>query len=725
MEKALISRRMFTRFLSVFCIFLAALLAISLPILSAGSRRVERQNLQLYQETIEHSQDHIDTQLGALFFQLEYFSISSSSFQKLCRRDMPLDYLLLGDTRKQLERLLLGYPYIRDVFLVTRADLILGRTQAVPNRLGLTDNFFKSTLVLDGVDSLDSLRALEGSARVLGASGKAYGSYEALMFTLPLHRSEDLYTLGQAYVLVDLQELLSDMAPPSFLREGAISISCKGEEIWRSGPEEIPHAAQFHAACSRLGLTFTFTVPGSLPRAGVQGILSTLWGLLATAFLGGLALTLFFALRTLHPMYRIAQSVQAIDPSLQARDEYEYVSKALERLSLTVRESREQLESQRSLLSQNMLERALLDGLDSSRARQDFHSLLPGFPARYQVVLLEIPLPDQANARMDVALSQRLLIDRLLSEQFDGPLYHLSITPNLIALILPEEAGGVPAMERFHGAFCEACQLPLNVFVGLPFEGAEVLAEAYASARQVQQMASAYIETRVWHSGNFPNRNAARGMDYSLLQSLYEAVSAGEREAAARCMSRLRMALTEETGAQPSARAYRRTLLHSILIRVKQEHFDELSHIQLLPPDLDQPLESYLNAIDGYVATLCSLREAASRQPVAFSAEIVRYVDANFTRPELYLKSVTEHFNLSEKALQLAVRDATGMSFAEYLETRRLEMACRLLLQTELSVAEVAEQSGFALYNTFYKSFKRHFDCSPNEYRQAGTENAR
>lgn len=129
--------------------------------------------------------------------------------------------------------------------------------------------------------------------------------------------------------------------------------------------------------------------------------------------------------------------------------------------------------------------------------------------------------------------------------------------------------------------------------------------------------------------------------------------------------------------------------------------------------------------IDGYVATLCSLREAASRQPVAFSAEIVRYVDANFTRPELYLKSVTEHFNLSEKALQLAVRDATDMSFAEYLETRRLEMACRLLLQTDLSVAEVAEQSGFALYNTFYKSFKRHFDCSPNEYRQSGPESAR
>ena len=141
--------------------------------------------------------------------------------------------------------------------------------------------------------------------------------------------------------------------------------------------------------------------------------------------------------------------------------------------------------------------------------------------------------------------------------------------------------------------------------------------------------------------------------------------------------------------------------------------------------DLDQPLENYLNVIDGYVATLCSLREAASRQPVAFSAEIVRYVDANFTRPELYLKSVTEHFNLSEKALQLAVRDATGMSFAEYLETRRLEMACRLLLQTDLSVAEVAEQSGFALYNTFYKSFKRHFDCSPNEYRQSGPESAR
>ena len=58
------------------------------------------------------------------------------------------------------------------------------------------------------------------------------------------------------------------------------------------------------------------------------------------------------------------------------------------------------------------------------------------------------------------------------------------------------------------------------------------------------------------------------------------------------------------------------------------------------------------------------------------------------------------------------------MNFLAYLTNVRMEKAKKLLLTTALSIAEVAEQSGYGDYRVFTKVFKKSEGVTPSQYRR-------
>ncbi|HML47890.1 MAG TPA: AraC family transcriptional regulator [Clostridia bacterium] len=78
---------------------------------------------------------------------------------------------------------------------------------------------------------------------------------------------------------------------------------------------------------------------------------------------------------------------------------------------------------------------------------------------------------------------------------------------------------------------------------------------------------------------------------------------------------------------------------------------------------------------------------------------------------------VTERFQISEAHLQRIVRKATGCSFFEYVDQRRMTLAKQLLTQTRLPVAQIMGQCGYSTTNSFYKAFKRCYGVSPTALR--------
>ena len=59
-----------------------------------------------------------------------------------------------------------------------------------------------------------------------------------------------------------------------------------------------------------------------------------------------------------------------------------------------------------------------------------------------------------------------------------------------------------------------------------------------------------------------------------------------------------------------------------------------------------------------------------------------------------------------------------GTSFIEYLNEYRLTMASRLLLSSDASILDIANEVGFDNLSYFNRLFKKRFLTTPSNYRK-------
>lgn len=70
----------------------------------------------------------------------------------------------------------------------------------------------------------------------------------------------------------------------------------------------------------------------------------------------------------------------------------------------------------------------------------------------------------------------------------------------------------------------------------------------------------------------------------------------------------------------------------------------------------------------------------------------------------------------TRRNLHLKIKTLTGKSPVELIKTMRMKRACELMKETALSVADIAEQTGFQTPGYFIKVFKNHFSETPGHY---------
>lgn len=72
---------------------------------------------------------------------------------------------------------------------------------------------------------------------------------------------------------------------------------------------------------------------------------------------------------------------------------------------------------------------------------------------------------------------------------------------------------------------------------------------------------------------------------------------------------------------------------------------------------------------------------------------------------------------LSVRAFERRFKIAYQMTPQAYIRRLRVRMACRLLIYSDLPLAEVAVESGFADQSHFNHEFRRHLGRTPGDYR--------
>jgi AraC-like DNA-binding protein len=97
--------------------------------------------------------------------------------------------------------------------------------------------------------------------------------------------------------------------------------------------------------------------------------------------------------------------------------------------------------------------------------------------------------------------------------------------------------------------------------------------------------------------------------------------------------------------------------------------------------------------------------------------EIATYIYNNFDK-KITLDDIAVKFNISRSYLSKKFKQTTGFGFKEYLVDVRVKNACRLLLETNESITDIAFECGFNDSNYFGDAFRRIKGVSPNKYRK-------
>lgn len=94
----------------------------------------------------------------------------------------------------------------------------------------------------------------------------------------------------------------------------------------------------------------------------------------------------------------------------------------------------------------------------------------------------------------------------------------------------------------------------------------------------------------------------------------------------------------------------------------------------------------------------------------------LHFLEANF-RNGVSVADIAGAAGIGEVQCRKLFRKYTGLSPAGYLGRLRLSRAARMLLETSLSVKEIAELCGFSSECYFCYAFRKHLNCSPEKYR--------
>ncbi|OPJ64912.1 AraC family transcriptional regulator [Clostridium oryzae] len=101
--------------------------------------------------------------------------------------------------------------------------------------------------------------------------------------------------------------------------------------------------------------------------------------------------------------------------------------------------------------------------------------------------------------------------------------------------------------------------------------------------------------------------------------------------------------------------------------------------------------------------------------------QVFSFVEKNFDK-NITLEEISAVANYSVYHFTRFFKEATGMTFNQYVNNFRISKAAEYLISSNDSIIEIAFKSGFGSIKNFNRVFKDAKGCSPSDYRKAISE---
>ena len=94
------------------------------------------------------------------------------------------------------------------------------------------------------------------------------------------------------------------------------------------------------------------------------------------------------------------------------------------------------------------------------------------------------------------------------------------------------------------------------------------------------------------------------------------------------------------------------------------------------------------------------------------------YIEKNYSNSNLSIIDIAQHCNVNANYLCGMFKSSTGKTINNYVNNLRIEASKKMLLETNLHIAQIADSCGFNDSKYFCKVFGKYVSLTPTEFRK-------
>lgn len=112
----------------------------------------------------------------------------------------------------------------------------------------------------------------------------------------------------------------------------------------------------------------------------------------------------------------------------------------------------------------------------------------------------------------------------------------------------------------------------------------------------------------------------------------------------------------------------------------------------------------------------CVITSGQPRKPDARFGMVLEYINNHYTE-DISAKDISHKFGYDETYFCRRFKEATGITTMNYIRILRIELAQKLLKETDESITNISWKCGYADTHYFSNCFKRQVGMTPTEFR--------
>lgn len=130
---------------------------------------------------------------------------------------------------------------------------------------------------------------------------------------------------------------------------------------------------------------------------------------------------------------------------------------------------------------------------------------------------------------------------------------------------------------------------------------------------------------------------------------------------------------------------------------------------------------NYIQELTGCIGAWFDILAAGTKAPAGDSLipRVREYIQENCLDSQLSVSAISEHFSVNASYLSNSFHSQTGIRLIDFIHQQRLKKVKQLLRETELSVAQIAECTGYYSAVSMSRAFKRYEGITPSAYRNS------